>query len=175
MIEVQQCCEPSTFDFGLPPDFLVDDDALELAALSEHIFSDTPFLFPVDEPSVRPLRSVGGSSGSEGASAGPQQQQMVPLHGLHAGLECSPPPLRGAASGSASPATSGEGSYKPAFDAGGSSGSEFTESRQQSCAKATSTSAAGDGTKASSAFEQAVRPFTCQIRQVSHGCQPDSV
>lgn len=161
MIDVQQCCAPSTFDFGLPPDFMVDDDALELAALSEHIFSDTPFLLPVDEPAVQPLRAAGGSvTGSDAADADAfgelQASAMVSLHTLNAGTapeqNCAQQqqlPDSVGSGGSASPASSGQASYKPMSDGGCSDGSDFTDSRQPLTPrnKAATTSATQDASK----------------------------
>lgn len=140
MIDVQQCCEPATFDFGLPPDFMVEDDALELAALSEQLFMDAPLWLPVDEPSVQPLRSTACSlTGSDSVDVVCAAQQespspMVPLETLHT-LEQSVDDKhlqRAASGGSASPASSGEAdSYKPQGSDGGSSGgSDYTETRQ---------------------------------------------
>lgn len=119
MMELQQpVCAPSTFDFGLPLDFMIDDqEALELAALSEDIFSSADCILPDMEP-LPPLRYTTAATSCSG------KDSMVPLETLH--QQPQPELMVDSVRASPSPSSSGT-SYRPVSDADGSCGSDCTD------------------------------------------------
>lgn len=122
MMELQQpMCTPSTFDFGLPLDFMIDDqEALELAALSEDIFSSADCVLPDLEP-LPPLRYA---TAATTCSDKDSSMSMVPLETLHQ----QPQHELQVDSVRASPSPSSSGtSYRPVSDADGSCGSDCTD------------------------------------------------
>jgi len=128
-------CVPSTFDFGLPADFMIDDqEAQDLAALSEDIFSSSDFILPDFEPSL-PIRSAASSCCGEETPF-----SMVPLETLHLPLQQTK--LEDSVAAPPSPSSSGT-SYRPAFDAEVSYGSDCTEAAHSDTLRLTSRKTTG--------------------------------
>lgn len=135
---LQPLCAPSTFDFGLPLDFMTDDqEALELAALSEDIFSSSDCVLPYLDL-LPPLRAAAETSSCSDKDA---SLSMVPLETLH-----QQPKLVDSVRACPSPSSSGT-SYRPVSDADGSCGSDCTEAVHSDSPQQSSRMPAANGVK----------------------------
>jgi hypothetical protein len=119
MLELQQPIVPSTFDFGLPLDFFTDDqEALELAAFSEDMFTSAPDVL-LDLDLLQPISSAASSCSGKDVSL-----PMVPLESLHQPVHYA----KQADIDRTSPSPSSSGtSYRPVSDADASYASDCTD------------------------------------------------